>query len=70
MINRGKYVVSTGYSGNLDFCFKKKSYLVKYKLVRVNKDEYPYSENGQYWAEPDIKDASIKISKCIESIIG
>ena len=70
MINRGKYVVSTGYSGNLDFCFKKKSYLVKYKLVRVNKDEYPYSENGQYWAEPDIKDASIKISKCIDSIIG
>ena len=66
MIKRGKYVVTTGFSGNVDFCDSEKSYLVKYKLVRVKSEDYPYSENGQYWAEPDVNDAAIKISEIIK----
>ena len=68
MINLGKYVVTTGYSGNLDFCISPKVELVKYKLVTVKNDEYSYSDYGQYWAEPDLFDAEQKIIKVINNI--
>ena len=68
MIDLGKYVVTTGYSGNLDFCSLPNVELVKYKLVTVKNDEYPYSGYGQYWAEPDLFDAEQKIIKLISQI--
>ena len=68
MINLGKYVVTTGYSGNLDFCISPKVELVRYKLATLKNDEYPYSEHGQYWAEPDLVDAEQKLIKVISKI--
>lgn len=52
----GKPVVATGYSGNLDFMNENNSCLVRFQLVGVGKDCYPFWEN-QVWAEPDIDHA-------------
>ena len=50
-------VITTGYSGNMDFCSESNSYLVDYELVPVSSGEYPYSEFS-CWAEPDVTMAS------------
>ncbi len=49
----GKPVISTGYSGNCDFMNNNNSYLVRYKLVKLDKNIGPYKQ-GAVWAEPDI----------------
>jgi glycosyltransferase involved in cell wall biosynthesis len=53
----GLHVICTGYSGNVDFCKPPHADLVKYRLVRVKKDQYPHAQN-QVWAEPNIKHAA------------
>jgi len=53
----GKPVIATGYSGNMDFMNENNSYLVKYKLVGIEKDVGPYKK-GLVWAEPDISHAT------------
>lgn len=53
----GLHVICTGYSGNVDFCQPPQADLVRYKLVRVRKGQYPYS-SGQVWAEPNIDHAA------------
>ncbi len=53
----GKPVITTGYSGNMDFTNESNSYLVKYKLVPILKTVGPY-EKGSVWAEPDIDHAA------------
>lgn len=57
----GLHVVTTGYSGNLDFCESKQAApqvdLVSYRLVSVEAGQYPHAE-GQRWAEPDIEHAA------------
>ncbi len=54
---KGKPVIATGYSGNMDFMTVYNSYPVKYVLVKINKDCGCY-EKGNVWAEPDINDAA------------
>jgi glycosyltransferase involved in cell wall biosynthesis len=57
----GLHVITTGYSGNLDFCaaaeFADRVCLVRYRLVKVKPGHYPYS-TGQVWANPDLRHAA------------
>lgn len=55
-IQLGLHVICTGYSDNVDFCKPPHADLVKYRLIRVKKDQYPHAKN-QVWAEPNIKHA-------------
>ena len=48
----GKPVIATGYSSNTDFMTVNNSFLVKYDLVKIEKDIGPYKK-GNVWAEPD-----------------
>ncbi len=49
----GLSVITTGYSGNVDFTTDKTAFLIDYALVPVGKGEYPGAE-GQVWAEADV----------------
>ena len=60
----GKPVITTRYSGNLDFATDKTALLVDYKLVPVEKGDYPYA-NGEMWAEPDIEQAGDYMRKLV-----
>lgn len=50
---RGKPVIATGYSGNLEFMSAENSFLSPFSLVDVPPGAYPHGEN-QVWAEPDL----------------
>ncbi|WP_161807925.1 glycosyltransferase [Ensifer adhaerens] len=45
-------VVATAYSGNMDVCSPKNSWLVDFDLVAVREDEYVFVEDGHLWANP------------------
>jgi glycosyltransferase involved in cell wall biosynthesis len=49
---RGKPVVATGYSGNLDFMTPETAHFVRYKLAKVGPGNPPYDAAAE-WAEPD-----------------
>lgn len=53
----GLHVICTGYSGNIDFCQPPYADLVKYRLVRIKKGQYPRS-SGQVWADPNVLHAA------------
>ena len=53
----GLHVITTGYSGNVDFCQAPHADLVNYSLIPVGANQYPYWE-GQVWAEPDVGHAA------------
>lgn len=53
----GKPVIATGYSGNLEFMNVENSFLVKYRLVELQRDYGPYKK-GNLWAEPDVEHAA------------
>jgi len=61
----GKPIITTSYSGNLDFTRADNSLLVDYRLVPVRPDEYPCYEN-QFWAEPDIDHAAHQMKRIVE----
>jgi glycosyltransferase involved in cell wall biosynthesis len=46
-------VIATDYSGNTEFMNADNSFPVKYKLINVKEDEYPFGAN-QVWAQPDL----------------
>ncbi|KSV62436.1 hypothetical protein N185_08470 [Sinorhizobium sp. GW3] len=46
-------VVATAYSGNMDVCTARNTWLVDYKLVPVGKDDYVFVESGHLWAHPE-----------------
>lgn len=56
----GLHVITTAYSGNIDFCVRPQADLVGYELVKVKKGQYPYHQ-GQVWAEADVRDAAQKM---------
>jgi glycosyltransferase involved in cell wall biosynthesis len=62
----GLHVITTGYSGNLDFCHPPQVDLVPYRLVRIRKGYYPYGE-GQVWAEPDVAEAARLMRRFFEN---
>jgi glycosyltransferase involved in cell wall biosynthesis len=57
----GLHVITTGYSGNVDFCrapaFAGKVDLVRYRLVKVRPGQYPFGA-GQVWANADAQHAA------------
>ncbi|WP_445240669.1 glycosyltransferase [Microcoleus vaginatus] len=53
----GKPVIATGYSSNTEFMNVGNSYLVKYKLIPIEKDCGPYKK-GNVWAEVDVEHAA------------
>jgi glycosyltransferase involved in cell wall biosynthesis len=54
---RGKVVIATAWSGNMDFMAAHNSMLVDYRLRTLEADIGPYAR-GQRWAEPDLDDAA------------
>jgi len=61
----GKAVVSTGYSGNMDFMNEQNSYPVKYKMIEIERKIGPYPK-GYLWADPDIGDAAMKLQQIMD----
>jgi glycosyltransferase involved in cell wall biosynthesis len=57
---RGKPVITTGYSGVLDFCTSDNSLSVSYTLEPVPPGAYPYMgpERVYQWASPDVDEAA------------
>jgi len=55
-ISRGIPVITTGYSGNMDFCRFNQTRLVDYSLRTVGHDRLRYL-NYDIWAEPSMTDA-------------
>ena len=60
----GKPVITTGYSGNLDFTTDQNSLLVDYELVPAQMN-YPYAKD-EMWAEPDIEQAGEYMKKLLK----
>lgn len=53
----GKPVITTGWSGNMDFTTSHNAYLVDYDLRAVGPDNGPYNPQGT-WAEPSVEHAA------------
>jgi glycosyltransferase involved in cell wall biosynthesis len=53
----GLHVITTGYSGNVDFCYPPNADLVRHRLIKVKKGQYPYGD-GQVWADVDVTHAA------------
>ena len=61
----GKPIITTGYSGNMDFTNPETALLVDYKLVQVQPGDYPFSR-GEMWAEPNIQQACEYMRELVE----
>lgn len=61
----GLHVITTGYSGNVDFCKPPYSDLVNYKLIPVEGGQYRFGE-GQVWADPDVGHAAALMHRFYE----
>jgi len=59
-------VVTSNYSGNIDFCNNETSYLVEGETVPLKQGDYLFHEN-QYWFEADIDQAAEQIKKVLDS---
>ena len=55
---QGKPAIATRWSGNLDFMTPENSALVDCALVPVGEGEYPMSNPGDRWADPDVAQAA------------
>lgn len=53
----GKPAIATGYSGNIDFMTADNSYLVDFRMIRLQRDHGPYLA-GFSWADPDLDHAA------------
>ncbi|MGH8247918.1 MAG: glycosyltransferase family 4 protein, partial [Gammaproteobacteria bacterium] len=53
----GKPVIATGYGGNMDFMTEDNSYLVRYRLIELDRNYTPY-QKGWVWADPDLDHAA------------
>ena len=65
-IQLGLHVITTGYSGNVDFCQPPHADLVKYRLIKVGAGQYPHAK-GQVWADPDITHAAFLMRQFLAS---
>jgi glycosyltransferase involved in cell wall biosynthesis len=63
-MSRGIPVITTGYSGNLDFCNSGETRLVSYSLRDVGHSR-PRYRREDVWAEPDLQDASAAFSELV-----
>jgi glycosyltransferase involved in cell wall biosynthesis len=65
-MSRGIPVITTGYSGNLDFCNAAETRLVAYSLREVGHDR-PRYRREDVWAEPDLTDATAAFSDLVNN---
>ena len=65
----GKPVISTNYSGSLDFAFEGTAYVVDGPLVPLKKGDYSEVE-GQHWMEPDEGLAAQAMLRCVNDPSG
>lgn len=61
----GTPVITTGYSGNMDFTSERNSYLVDWEPTKVGRDCDIYPADG-VWAEPDLDHAAALMRTVIE----
>lgn len=57
---RGKPVIATGWSGNLEFQDADSALLVEHRMVQVGRSDYSGGE-GLRWADPSVDDAAAKM---------
>ena len=55
-MNLGVPVLTTAYSGNMDFCAPDTCWLVECDLVELKPNDYIFVREGQKWADPDLDD--------------
>ena len=60
----GRLALGTGWSGNRDYMSEGNSLMVDFRLIDVNKGDYPQAD-GQQWAEPDIDHAVFLLKSVI-----
>lgn len=65
----GKPVISTNYSGSVDFAYEGTAYVVDGPLVELKKGDYSEWE-GQHWMDPDIGLAASAMRRCVEDSTG
>ena len=53
----GKPVIATNYSGNTDFMTADNSFLVRYRMIELERNYGPY-ERGNVWADADVQHAA------------
>lgn len=63
----GKPVISTAYSGNMDFTLPGNSFLVDFKLCAVGSGAEPYDPD-QIWADPDLDSARAQMRSVVECV--
>ena len=61
----GKAVIGTAYSGNMEFMNASNSCLVGYKLIDIEKNQYPYGL-GKQWADPDLAQAAFHMRRLVD----
>lgn len=54
----GKAVIATDFSGSKDFVNAETGFPIPYRLIDVERGQYPYFVEGQKWADPDINEAA------------
>ena len=64
-ISRGIPVITTGYSGNVDFCDRADTMLVDYKLREIGHERLRYKKEA-IWAEPDMASATRGLAEMVE----
>ena len=65
----GKPVISTNYSGSVDFAFEGTAYVVDGPLVPLKKGDYSEYE-GQHWMDPDVGLAAQAMQRCVDDPSG
>jgi glycosyltransferase involved in cell wall biosynthesis len=62
-------VITTGYSGNMDFTNHDNSFIVPYSLIELEETYGPYAV-GNVWAEPDVRVAADHLRQIYENRDG
>ncbi len=68
-MQRGKSVVATNWSGNIDFLTAENGGPVGYTLVPARDPQGSYDYPDQHWAEPDIADAVRQLRRLADSAL-
>ena len=61
----GKPVITSNFSGNIDFTNEVTAFMVGGNTIPVETDQYSFSE-GQYWFDADVTIAAERMQQCIE----
>jgi glycosyltransferase involved in cell wall biosynthesis len=61
----GQPTVTTNFSGNVDFCTDQTSFLVGGEFRSLAVEDYIFSD-GQYWCDPDIDTAALRMREVLE----